>query len=92
VSSRRNRLRLRRVLDRQRRVRSIPRDVITVYGAGSPEAASGFEEAVADFEGISIHCAQNRARNKVTRSNQAVMAGAGHPHQRPPSLPAGVAV
>jgi hypothetical protein len=41
---------------------SIPGDVITVYGAGSPEAAeaaSNFEQAVADFEGISIHCAQN---------------------------------
>ena len=41
---------------------SIPGDVITVYGAGSPEAAeaaSNFEEAVADFEGISVHCAKN---------------------------------
>jgi hypothetical protein len=41
---------------------SIPGDVITVYGAGSPEANeanSNFDKAVADFEGISIHCAQN---------------------------------
>jgi hypothetical protein len=41
---------------------SIPGDVITVYGANSPEAAeanSNFDKAVADFEGISIHCAQN---------------------------------
>jgi len=41
---------------------SIPADVITVYGANSPEAAeanSNFDKAVADFEGIAIHCAQN---------------------------------
>jgi hypothetical protein len=41
---------------------SIPSDVITVYGAGSAEAneaTSNFDKAVADFEGISIHCAQN---------------------------------
>jgi arylsulfatase A-like enzyme len=41
---------------------SIPGDVITVYGAGSPEATeanSNHNKAVADFEGISIHCAQN---------------------------------
>jgi hypothetical protein len=41
---------------------SIPSDVITVYGAGSVEAneaTSNFDKAVADFEGISIHCAQN---------------------------------
>jgi hypothetical protein len=41
---------------------SIPADVITVYGAGSPEANeanSNFDKAVADFEGISLHCAQN---------------------------------
>jgi hypothetical protein len=41
---------------------SIPGDVITVYGAGSPEASeanSNFDKAVADFEGIAIHCAQN---------------------------------
>jgi hypothetical protein len=41
---------------------SIPGDVITVYGAGSPEANeanSNFDKAVADFEGIAIHCAQN---------------------------------
>jgi hypothetical protein len=41
---------------------SIPSDVITVYGAGSVEAneaTSNFDKAVADFEGISLHCAQN---------------------------------
>jgi hypothetical protein len=41
---------------------SIPSDVITVYGAGSVEANeanSNFDKAVADFEGVSIHCAQN---------------------------------
>jgi hypothetical protein len=41
---------------------SIPGDVITVYGAGSPEATeatSNHNKAVADFEGIAIHCAQN---------------------------------
>jgi hypothetical protein len=41
---------------------SIPGDVITVYGAGSAEAneaTSNFDKAVADFEGIAIHCAQN---------------------------------
>src|SRR5215471_18042805 len=41
---------------------SIPRDVVTVYGAGSPEASeagSNFDKAVADFEGIALHCAQN---------------------------------
>ncbi len=41
---------------------SIPGDVITVYGANSPEAAeanSSFDKAVADFEGIALHCAQN---------------------------------
>jgi hypothetical protein len=41
---------------------SIPGDVITVYGANSPEAAeaaANHNQAVADFEGISIHCAQN---------------------------------
>ena len=37
-------------------------DVPTVYGAGSPEAAevkANFNQAVADFEGIALHCAQN---------------------------------
>jgi hypothetical protein len=41
---------------------SIPADVITVFGAGSPvanEATSNFTLATADFEGIAIHCAQN---------------------------------
>jgi hypothetical protein len=41
---------------------SIPADVITVYGANSPEAAeaaANHNQAVADFEGIAIHCAQN---------------------------------
>jgi hypothetical protein len=41
---------------------SIPGDVITVYGVNSPEAAeanSNHNKAVADFEGIAIHCAQN---------------------------------
>jgi len=41
---------------------SIPADVITVYGANSPEAAeaaSNHNKAVADFEGIAIHCAIN---------------------------------
>jgi hypothetical protein len=41
---------------------SIPADVITVFGANSPEAAeanSNHAQATADFEGIAIHCAQN---------------------------------
>jgi hypothetical protein len=41
---------------------SIPRDVVTVYGAGSPEAGeanSNVGKAVADFEGIALHCAPN---------------------------------
>jgi arylsulfatase A-like enzyme len=41
---------------------SIPADVTTVYGANSPEAAeaaANHNQAVADFEGIAIHCAQN---------------------------------
>jgi hypothetical protein len=41
---------------------SIPADVNTVFGANSPEAAeasSNHNKAVADFEGIAIHCAQN---------------------------------
>ena len=40
---------------------SIPADIITVFGANSPQAAeakSNFNKAVADFEGIAIHCAQ----------------------------------
>ncbi len=43
---------------------SIPGDVITVYGPNSPEAAEAAanrNQAVADFEGISIHCARNSA-------------------------------
>src|SRR5215467_3545300 len=58
---------------------SIPGDVITVYGAGSPEAAeanSNHNKAVADFEGISIHCAQN--------SPLCAAAGA---HAKPDLLP-----
>jgi hypothetical protein len=41
---------------------SIPGDVVTVYGANSPEAAeanANFDKATADFEGISLHCAQS---------------------------------
>jgi len=41
---------------------SIPADVITVFGANSPEAAeanSNRAKATADFEGIAIHCAKN---------------------------------
>jgi hypothetical protein len=40
----------------------LPADVITVYGANSAEAAeanANFNQAVADFEGIALHCAQN---------------------------------
>jgi hypothetical protein len=40
---------------------SIPADIITVFGANSPQAAeakANFNKAVADFEGIAIHCAQ----------------------------------
>jgi hypothetical protein len=58
---------------------SIPSDVITVYGAGSAEAneaTSNFDKAVADFEGISIHCAQN--------SPLCAAAGA---HAKPDLLP-----
>jgi len=52
-------------------------DITNVFGAGSPEAAeakSNYYQAVADFEGISIHCAQGNA----------VCAG---PHGRPDALP-----
>jgi hypothetical protein len=43
---------------------SIPADVNTVFGVGSPEGieantAATKAKAVADFEGIAIHCAQN---------------------------------
>jgi hypothetical protein len=41
---------------------SIPADVITVYGPNSAEAAEAAANhnlAVADFEGIALHCAQN---------------------------------
>ena len=41
---------------------SIPADIITVFGANSPqatEAATNHAKAVADFEGIAIHCAQS---------------------------------
>jgi hypothetical protein len=41
---------------------SIPADITTVYGANSPEAAeaaANHNQAVADFEGIALHCAQN---------------------------------
>jgi len=43
---------------------SIPGDVNTVFGAGSPEGIEANNpalrtQAIADFEGISIHCAQN---------------------------------
>jgi len=58
---------------------SIPGDVITVYGANSPEAneaTSNFDKAVADFEGIAIHCAQN--------SPLCAAAGA---HAKPDLLP-----
>jgi hypothetical protein len=40
---------------------SIPGDVITVFGSGSPEATEATSNktlATADFEGIAIHCAQ----------------------------------
>jgi hypothetical protein len=43
---------------------NVSRDVLTVYGANSPEAAevnANFDQAVADFEGIALHCAQNSA-------------------------------
>jgi hypothetical protein len=39
-------------------------DITTVFGAGSTqaaEAAANFDKAVADFEGIAIHCAMNSA-------------------------------
>jgi len=54
-------------------------DVPTVYGAGSPEAAevkANFNQAVADFEGIALHCAQN--------SPLCAAAGA---HAKPDLLP-----
>jgi hypothetical protein len=57
----------------------IPADVITVYGANSPEAAeakANFDQAVADFEGIALHCAQN----------SPLCAAAGI-HARPDLLP-----
>ena len=41
---------------------NIPNDVITVFGANSPQAAeanANHDQAVADFEGIALHCAQN---------------------------------
>jgi hypothetical protein len=38
-------------------------DIVNVFGAGSPEAIEGAQhpntKAVADFEGIAVHCAQN---------------------------------
>jgi hypothetical protein len=58
---------------------SIPADVITVYGANSPEAAeanANHNQAVADFEGIAVHCAQN----------SPVCAAAGA-HAKPDLLP-----
>jgi hypothetical protein len=58
---------------------SIPGDVITVYGAGSTEANeanSNFDKATADFEGISVHCAQN----------SPICAAAGA-HAKPDLLP-----
>src|SRR5215467_11300638 len=58
---------------------SIPGDVITVFGANSPEAAeaaSNRNKATADFEGIAIHCAQN--------SPLCAAAGA---HAKPDLLP-----
>jgi hypothetical protein len=57
----------------------IPADVITVYGANSAEAAeaaANFNQAVADFEGIALHCAQN--------SPLCAAAGA---HAKPDLLP-----
>src|SRR5579871_1783960 len=58
---------------------SIPADVITVFGANSPEAAeatSNRAQATADFEGIAIHCAQ--------KSPLCADAGA---HAKPDLLP-----
>jgi hypothetical protein len=52
-------------------------DITNVYGANSPEAQeakSNYSLAVADFEGISIHCAQNNP----------LCSG---PHERPDVLP-----
>jgi hypothetical protein len=57
---------------------SIPGDVVTVFGANSPEAteaANNHNQAVADFEGIAIHCAQN-----------SPLCGAS-PHAKPDLLP-----
>src|SRR5262249_47543565 len=54
-------------------------DGITVYGAKSPEsaeAAANHNQAVADFEGIALHCAQN--------SPLCAAAGA---HAKPDLLP-----
>jgi hypothetical protein len=41
---------------------NVTTDINTVFGPGSPEALeakNNFDKAVADFEGISVHCAQN---------------------------------
>ena len=54
---------------------SIPSDVVTVFGAGSPEAAETGAVAVADFEGIAIHCAKNSALCNAS------------PHAKPDVLP-----
>ncbi|MBO0750699.1 MAG: hypothetical protein J2P53_01200 [Bradyrhizobiaceae bacterium] len=58
---------------------SIPADVITVFGAGSPEAAEAAanrSQATADFEGIAIHCAQG-----------SPLCGAAGTHAKPDLLP-----
>lgn len=56
---------------------NVTSDITNVYGANSPEAqeaTSNYTQAVADFEGISIHCAQNNS----------ICSG---PHGRPDLLP-----
>jgi arylsulfatase A-like enzyme len=57
----------------------LPADIITVYGANSPEAAeanANFDMAVADFEGIALHCAQN-----------SLLCAAAGTHAKPDLLP-----
>jgi hypothetical protein len=33
-------------------------DVVNIYGASSPQAAESLNQQIADFEGVSLHCAQ----------------------------------
>jgi hypothetical protein len=54
-------------------------DIINVFGANSPEyqeARSNYDAGVADFEGISVHCAQN-----------STICAANASHARPDLLP-----